>query len=84
MKAGFEVPDKTVAGGIPAKVLRDLKDEEIDWKKVGDQDYQTIMARSFNGLLAVDPIEDISEVKGSRLKYSGASPLYKTRKRKFN
>ena len=36
VKAGFEVRDRTVVGGIQAKVLRDLKDEEIVWKKAGD------------------------------------------------
>ena len=40
VKAGFEVPDRTGIGGITAEVLGALKDEEIDWKKVGDQRYQ--------------------------------------------
>lgn len=40
VRAGFEVPTRTVVAGIPAKVLRDLTDEEIDWKRQGDQDYQ--------------------------------------------
>ena len=84
VKAGFEVPERTVAGGIPAKILRDLKDEEIDWKKAGDQDYQNIIARSFDSLMAADPIEDISEVQGPRIKYSGVPPLYKTRRDRPN
>ena len=84
VRAGFEVPERTVAGGIPAKILRDLTDEEIDWKKGGDQEYQNIIARSFNSLMAGDPIEDISEVHGPRIQYSGVPPLYKTRKGRPN
>ena len=62
----------------------DLKDEEIDWKNAGDQDYQTTIARGFYGLVAVDPIEDITEVKWPEIKYSGIPPLYKTREQKVN
>ena len=75
VKAGFEVPDRTGIGGITVKVLGALKDEEIDWKKVGDQHYQNIIARSFDGLVAVDSIEDIFEVKVPRIKDLSA-PLF--------
>lgn len=71
-------------GGIPSKVLRHLKDEEIDWKNAGDHDYQTVIARGFDGLVAVDPIKGITEVKWPRIKYSGLPPLYKTLELKFN
>ena len=52
-----------------------MKDGEIDWKKVGDKHYQTIIARGFDGLVAVDSIEDIVEVKVPRIKYLSA-PLF--------
>ena len=53
------------------RFLRHLKDEEIDWKNAGDHDYQTVIARGFDGLVAVDPIKGITEVKWPRIKYRG-------------
>ena len=48
-----------------------MKDEEIDCKNVGDQDYQSIIARSCDGLVTVNPKGDLTEVKRPRIKYSG-------------
>ena len=33
VKGGFEVPPRTLVAGIPAKVMRELRDEEIAWKR---------------------------------------------------
>ncbi len=79
VKAGFEVPARTVAGGIPAKILRELKDEEIAWKQAGDQDYQQIIRRSHENLTRVEPETDLSAVSGPRIKYDGVPPLFKAR-----
>jgi phenylacetic acid degradation protein len=79
VKAGFEVPPRTIAAGIPAKVLRDLNDEEIQWKHDGDQDYQGIIRRSHRSLEHVEALTDVSSVTGPRIDAPGIPPLYKTR-----
>jgi phenylacetic acid degradation protein len=78
LRAGFEVPPRTVAGGIPAKILRDLKDEEIVWKKQGDRDYQDIIRRSHASLQRVEPLT-APETDGPRIVSDGVVPLYKAR-----
>jgi phenylacetic acid degradation protein len=40
VRAGTVVPPRKLAAGIPARVLRDLSDEEIAWKSAGTRDYQ--------------------------------------------
>jgi phenylacetic acid degradation protein len=79
VRAGFHVPPRTVAAGIPAKILRDLTDEEIEWKRLGDEDYQGIIRRSRASLKKVRPLTSIDSDE-PRIKASGIPPLYRTRK----
>lgn len=79
IKAGFEVPPRTVAAGIPAKILRDLTDDEIAWKQEGDKDYQAIIRRSHENLTVVEPLTDVAAITGPRIEFDGVPPLFKTR-----
>ena len=54
VKAGFEVPANSLAAGIPAKVMRELRPEEIDWKTQGTGVYQSL-ARQY--LATSKPVE---------------------------
>jgi phenylacetic acid degradation protein len=45
IKAGFEVPARSVVAGIPGKVLRELTEDEIAWKEAGTRDYQELTRR---------------------------------------
>jgi phenylacetic acid degradation protein len=46
VKASFEIPPRMLAAGIPAKILRPLTDQEIDWKVQGTIEYQTLARQS--------------------------------------
>lgn len=46
VKAGMVVPPRTLVAGIPAKVVRELSQEEIDWKIEGTVLYQSLARRS--------------------------------------
>jgi phenylacetic acid degradation protein len=46
VKAGFEVPAKSLAMGIPAKVVRALSDAELAWKRDATRQYQQLTLRS--------------------------------------
>lgn len=78
VRAGFEVPPRTLVAGIPAKILRDLTDEEIEWKRLGDLDYQNIIRRSRESLEAVEPLTGIDS-DATRIKIDGVPPLYRYR-----
>jgi phenylacetic acid degradation protein len=45
VKAGTEVPPRTLVAGIPAKVVRALRPEEIAWKSDGTRLYQALARR---------------------------------------
>ena len=45
VRAGMEIPANTLVGGIPAKVLRSLSDEEVGWKSAGTVVYQRLAHR---------------------------------------
>jgi len=61
VKAGMQVPPRTLAAGVPAKVIRALTDQEMAWKIEGTRSYQELARRSIatmvptEALIAVDP-----------------------------
>ena len=61
VKAGMVVPPRTLVAGVPAKVVRALTDQELEWKIEGTQSYQELARRSLAtmvetvALTAVEP-----------------------------
>jgi len=56
VKAGMVIPPRTIAAGVPAKVLRALTDTELAWKVEGTQSYQELARRSLATMRAVQPL----------------------------
>lgn len=56
VKAGMEVPPNMLVAGIPAKILRELKDDEIDWKTQGTGVYQSLAQRYLATMKEVEPL----------------------------
>jgi len=54
--AGVHVPPRSLAAGIPAKVMRELRDEEIAWKREGTATYQDLTLRCLQSLREVEPL----------------------------
>jgi phenylacetic acid degradation protein len=46
VKAAMVVPPRTLVAGIPAKIIRELTDEEIAWKREATRSYQDLTLRS--------------------------------------
>jgi phenylacetic acid degradation protein len=59
VKAGMIVPPRTLVGGIPAKIMRELSDQEIAWKSEGTGHYQHLARRHLATGRAVDPLAEI-------------------------
>lgn len=75
VKAGFEVPARMLAAGIPAKILRPVTDEEIAWKREGTADYQRLTLRSMKTMREVAPLTEI-EPDRPRTDSGASIPLY--------
>jgi len=56
VRAGFECDKRSMLMGIPAKVVRQVSDQEFAWKKQGTQEYVELGARFTKTLREVDPL----------------------------
>jgi len=80
VKAGQDVPDRYLVAGSPAREIRELNDEEIEWKTRGTGDYQRLTLRCFESLREVDALTEV-EADRPRIEVSDSVPLYKTRQK---
>ena len=63
VKAGTVVPARTLVAGIPARVIRELRDDEIAWKSKGTAVYRHLAGRY---LATQRPVEPLTEVEPDR------------------
>jgi phenylacetic acid degradation protein len=56
VRAGFIVPARKLVTGVPARVVRDLKPEELAWKAAGTREYQQLAVRSLATLKECAPL----------------------------
>jgi len=54
--AGMKVAEQTLVAGVPAKVIRLLKDEEVAWKRTGTETYQDLTRRCLATMQEVQPL----------------------------
>ncbi|MCE2509934.1 MAG: transferase hexapeptide repeat family protein [Alphaproteobacteria bacterium] len=79
VRSEFRVPPRTLVAGIPAKVLRELTDEEIAWKGEGTREYQQLAARSLASCRVTAALER-AEPNRPRHPKSATKPLAEQRK----
>ena len=56
VRAGFVVPRRTLVAGVPARIVRALKPEELAWKAAGTREYQELSVRCLATLTACQPL----------------------------
>lgn len=61
----MEIPDNHLAFGNPAKVRRELKIEEINWKKDGSKAYTNLAYNCLENLKKCDPLEESNSNRDS-------------------
>jgi phenylacetic acid degradation protein len=81
VKAEARIPARSLAAGIPAKVLRSLSDEEIAWKKGNAALYQKLAERSARTMQLVDALPAI-EADRKRIEIPDSIPLSELKARK--
>jgi phenylacetic acid degradation protein len=80
VKAEARIPARSLAAGIPAKVLRQLSDEEIRWKDDNMALYQQLAVRSATSLREVEALTK-PEPGRKRIDIPGAMPLSELKKK---
>lgn len=59
VRAGFVVPRRALVTGAPARVIRDLSEEEVAWKAVGTREYQELAERCLTSLKECAPLTEV-------------------------
>jgi phenylacetic acid degradation protein len=59
VKAGMLIPPRSMVMGTPAKVMRELKDEDIKWKSFGTSQYHQLTERSLKTMREVEAFTEI-------------------------
>lgn len=72
--AGMQVPPRHLVAGVPAKVMRPLKDQEVAWKLEGTRTYQNLTERCLATLREVQPLAAV-EADRPRLQAPDVKPL---------
>ena len=80
VKAEDAIPARSLAVGIPAKVIRTLSPQELRWKKDNMQLYQQLAVRSATTMREVDALTEI-EPGRKRIDIPGAIPLSELKKK---
>jgi phenylacetic acid degradation protein len=73
--AAFTVPRRSLAMGVPARVVRELKPEEIAWKAEGTREYQELAQRCLATLRECQPLA-VPEPDRARYRGGAAVPLH--------
>ncbi|HYN12375.1 MAG TPA: phenylacetic acid degradation protein PaaY [Burkholderiales bacterium] len=80
VKAEARIPPRSLAAGIPARVLRELSEQELGWKRDNMLLYQQLAVRSMNTMREVDALT-AAEPNRKRIDIPGAVPLSELKKK---
>jgi len=80
VKAGMDIPPRVLVAGVPAKIVRELTEQELQWKREGTYTYQQLAVRSATTMREVAPLSQV-EVNRKRLEFSeDVRPLMDSKK----
>ena len=60
-KAGFQGEARQMLVGSPARVLREVTDQELHWKRLNTKEYQDLAVRCRAGLRETQPLTRVEE-----------------------
>ncbi len=76
VRAGFVVPRRTLVTGAPARVIRELTEEEVAWKAVGTREYQELTARCLASLKECEPLTAVATDRAGLQRPVNTVPLH--------
>ncbi len=80
VRAEARIPPRSLAAGIPARVLRELSEQELGWKRANMLLYQQLAVRSMTTMKQVDALTAV-EPGRKRIDIPGAVPLSELKKK---
>ncbi|UTW44344.1 phenylacetic acid degradation protein PaaY [bacterium SCSIO 12696] len=79
VKAAFQCEPRSMVVGSPAKVIKPVSDEQIQWKTQGTAEYQQLAVRCHQTLRRVEPLTEV-EPDRSRIDAGNITPLFEQEK----
>ncbi|MEZ5174082.1 MAG: transferase hexapeptide repeat family protein [Bacteroidia bacterium] len=76
--AEMQVPDRKIVVGNPARIVKDVSDEMLEWKTKGTELYQKLPSECFETLKEVEPLRSIPDNRPAQ------QEVYNTLKRFFD
>jgi phenylacetic acid degradation protein len=80
VKSAEKIPPRSLVVGVPARVVRELTQEEIAWKQRGTETYQKLAIRSLQTMQRVEPLREV-EPDRPRVAPIDFRPLFASRER---
>lgn len=80
VKAGTEIPARHLAAGTPAKVIKELDDKQISWKRKGTAEYQELARRSLRSMVECAPLTEVEAGRDRRDGSDETVPLHTLKK----
>jgi phenylacetic acid degradation protein len=75
VKAGMVVPPRMLVAGTPARVLRELTEQELEWKHTATLSYQELTRRCLTTMKAATPLT-APEPERARIELEEMIPLH--------
>ena len=80
VKAGLQVPPRVLVAGVPARIVRELRKQEMEWKVEGTRTYQALTVRCMTTMREVEPLAEV-EADRNRIKFPDrVKPLVDTKR----
>jgi phenylacetic acid degradation protein len=64
VRAGFVIPRRTLVMGVPARVVRELTEDEIAWKALGTREYHELAVRCLASLQECAALTEVPSGRG--------------------
>ncbi|MBB3046579.1 phenylacetic acid degradation protein [Litorivivens lipolytica] len=61
VKAGFTIPRRSLVSGVPARIIRELSDDEVHWKTDGTEVYKELVLRYRKSFTPAEPLTELEE-----------------------
>jgi phenylacetic acid degradation protein len=59
VKAGMQVPPRSMVMGAPARIVREISDKDIAWKSFGTRQYHDLAIRSMQTMREVEALTEV-------------------------
>ncbi|MDP4299203.1 phenylacetic acid degradation protein PaaY [Leptothrix discophora] len=79
VRAGLKLPPRSLVAGLPAKVVRELTESEMAWKREGTAVYQDLTRRCHASLVECSPLTE-AEPDRPRMPAPDVKPLVATKR----